>query len=46
MNNRKIDELDLRILNILQADGKVSNAEIARKVGKAPSAVQIGRAHV
>ena len=39
MNNRKIDELDLRILNILQADGKVSNAEIARKVGKAPSAV-------
>jgi len=39
MNNRKIDELDLKILNILQADGKVSNAEIARKVGKAPSAV-------
>ncbi|MBC16344.1 conserved protein of unknown function [Pseudodesulfovibrio profundus] len=39
MNNRKIDDLDLEILNILQADGKVSNAEIARKVGKAPSAV-------
>ncbi|WP_319542803.1 Lrp/AsnC family transcriptional regulator [uncultured Pseudodesulfovibrio sp.] len=39
MNNRKIDNLDLEILNILQADGKVSNAEIARKVGKAPSAV-------
>lgn len=39
MNNRKIDELDLKILNILQNDGKVSNAEIARKVGKAPSAV-------
>lgn len=39
MNNRKIDELDLMILNILQDDGKVSNAEIARKVGKAPSAV-------
>jgi Lrp/AsnC family leucine-responsive transcriptional regulator len=39
MNNRKIDDLDLRILNILQEDGKVSNAEIARKVGKAPSAV-------
>ncbi|QJB58137.1 Lrp/AsnC family transcriptional regulator [Pseudodesulfovibrio sp. zrk46] len=39
MNNRKIDELDLKILNILQDDGKVSNAEIARKVGKAPSAV-------
>jgi len=39
MNNRKIDELDLKILNILQEDGKVSNAEIARKVGKAPSAV-------
>jgi Lrp/AsnC family leucine-responsive transcriptional regulator len=39
MNNRKIDKLDLKILNILQVDGKVSNAEIARKVGKAPSAV-------
>lgn len=39
MINRKIDELDLKILNILQEDGKVSNAEIARKVGKAPSAV-------
>ena len=39
MNNRKIDDLDLEILNILQEDGKVSNAEIARKVGKAPSAV-------
>jgi len=39
MNNRKIDKLDLEILNILQGDGKVSNAEIARKVGKAPSAV-------
>ncbi len=39
MNNRKIDDLDLKILNILQDDGKVSNAEIARTVGKAPSAV-------
>jgi len=39
MNIRKIDELDRRILKILQDDGKVSNAEIARKVGKAPSAV-------
>ncbi|CCH50570.1 Lrp/AsnC family transcriptional regulator [Pseudodesulfovibrio piezophilus] len=39
MNNRKIDDLDLKILNILQEDGRVSNAEIARKVGKAPSAV-------
>ncbi|QGY40796.1 winged helix-turn-helix transcriptional regulator [Pseudodesulfovibrio cashew] len=39
MINRKIDDLDLKILNILQDDGKVSNAEIARKVGKAPSAV-------
>lgn len=39
MSNRKIDDLDLQILNILQEDGRVSNAEIARKVGKAPSAV-------
>ncbi|WP_243545602.1 Lrp/AsnC family transcriptional regulator [Pseudodesulfovibrio tunisiensis] len=39
MNKRKIDDLDLKILNIIQSDGKVSNAEIARQVGKAPSAV-------
>ncbi|WP_027721415.1 Lrp/AsnC family transcriptional regulator [Maridesulfovibrio zosterae] len=39
MNKRKIDETDRRILTILQNSGRVSNADIARKVGMAPSAV-------
>ncbi|GAB7024304.1 Lrp/AsnC family transcriptional regulator [Salidesulfovibrio brasiliensis] len=39
MNERIIDELDRVILNILQENGRISNAEIARQVGKAPSAV-------
>lgn len=34
-----IDETDKDILNIVQHDGRVSNAEIARQVGLAPSAV-------
>lgn len=34
-----IDEIDLRILNILQPNARISNAEIARQVGMAPSAV-------
>ena len=34
-----IDELDRQILNILQANARTSNAEIARQVGMAPSAV-------
>jgi Lrp/AsnC family leucine-responsive transcriptional regulator len=34
-----IDATDRRILNILQADGRAANAEIARRVGLAPSAV-------
>ena len=33
------DEIDLRILQLLQADGRMSNAAIARDVGLAPSAV-------
>lgn len=39
MNKRTFDELDIQIMNILQENGRVSNADIARKVGKAPSAV-------
>ncbi|WP_147822001.1 Lrp/AsnC family transcriptional regulator [Salidesulfovibrio onnuriiensis] len=39
MNQRRIDELDRQILKILQDNGRISNADIARKVGKAPSAV-------
>jgi Lrp/AsnC family leucine-responsive transcriptional regulator len=34
-----IDEIDLQILNILQQNARISNAEIARQVGMAPSAV-------
>ena len=37
--DRMIDETDKDILNIIQHDGRVSNAEIARQVGLAPSAV-------
>jgi Lrp/AsnC family leucine-responsive transcriptional regulator len=35
MNN----EIDIKILNIMQQDARISNAEIARQVGLAPSAV-------
>lgn len=34
-----IDEMDRRILTLLQDNGRISNAEIARQVGMAPSAV-------
>ncbi|HEX6536639.1 MAG TPA: Lrp/AsnC family transcriptional regulator [Gemmatimonadaceae bacterium] len=34
-----IDSTDLAIANILQSDARTSNAEIARRVGMAPSAV-------
>ena len=34
-----IDAIDKQILNILQHDGRTSNAEIARQVNLAPSAV-------
>jgi Lrp/AsnC family transcriptional regulator, leucine-responsive regulatory protein len=34
-----IDEIDTSILNILQGNSRTSNAEIARQVGLAPSAV-------
>jgi Lrp/AsnC family transcriptional regulator, leucine-responsive regulatory protein len=34
-----IDVIDKTILNILQQDGRVSNADIARQIGLAPSAV-------
>ncbi|WP_027184467.1 Lrp/AsnC family transcriptional regulator [Desulfovibrio inopinatus] len=33
-----IDEIDNEILNILQEDARTSNAEIARRIGMAPSA--------
>lgn len=34
-----IDDIDRQILNILQEDARIANAEIARQVGLAPSAV-------
>lgn len=34
-----IDDIDLKILNILQQNARTSNAEIARQVDMAPSAV-------
>jgi Lrp/AsnC family leucine-responsive transcriptional regulator len=38
-NNRMIDEIDHRILEILQEKARIPNAEVARQVGMAPSAV-------
>jgi Lrp/AsnC family transcriptional regulator, leucine-responsive regulatory protein len=37
--HRIFDDIDLRILRALQDNARVSNAEIARRVGMAPSAV-------
>jgi Lrp/AsnC family leucine-responsive transcriptional regulator len=34
-----IDDIDRQLLDILQSDGRTSNAELARRVGMAPSAV-------
>lgn len=34
-----INEIDKQILNIIQQDARITNAEIARQVGLAPSAV-------
>ncbi len=33
------DDIDLRIMNILQGDARTSNADIARQLGMAPSAI-------
>jgi Lrp/AsnC family leucine-responsive transcriptional regulator len=38
-NKRMIDEIDYRILEILQEKARIPNAEVARQVGMAPSAV-------
>lgn len=37
--NRTIDEIDYKILAILQEKARIPNAEVARQVGMAPSAV-------
>jgi Lrp/AsnC family transcriptional regulator, leucine-responsive regulatory protein len=36
--DRTIDETDLRIMTLLQDNARISNAEIARQIGLAPSA--------
>ena len=38
-NERIFDEIDLKILEILQDKARIPNAEVARQVGMAPSAV-------
>jgi len=38
-NFRTIDDIDFRILEILQEKARVPNAEVARQIGMAPSAV-------
>src|SRR6476469_4241442 len=35
----ELDETDLQILHILQQDGRISNAELAQRVGLAPPTV-------
>lgn len=35
----RLDEIDLNILRMLQADGRMSNAEVARRVGLSPPSV-------
>lgn len=39
MKKNCIDDVDRQILDLLQGNARISNAEIARRVGKAPSAV-------
>jgi len=34
-----LDDVDRRILELLQHDGRISNADLARRIGMAPSAV-------
>jgi Lrp/AsnC family leucine-responsive transcriptional regulator len=34
-----IDDIDRKLLNILQEDARISNAELARRVGMAPSGI-------
>ncbi|HEY0659355.1 MAG TPA: Lrp/AsnC family transcriptional regulator [Pyrinomonadaceae bacterium] len=34
-----INDIDIKILNIIQKDARIANAEIARQIGLAPSAV-------
>jgi Lrp/AsnC family leucine-responsive transcriptional regulator len=37
-NNLRIDDTDRRLLRVLQADGRISNADLAERCGLSPSA--------
>jgi Lrp/AsnC family leucine-responsive transcriptional regulator len=39
MNPTELDRIDLRILNLLQADGRISNLKLAEAIGLSPTAV-------
>ncbi|MBU1002198.1 MAG: Lrp/AsnC family transcriptional regulator [Proteobacteria bacterium] len=39
MRKNHLDDTDRQILSLLQGNARISNAEIARRVGKAPSAI-------
>lgn len=39
MNSFELDRIDLRILNLLQADGRISNLKLAEAIGLSPTAV-------
>jgi Lrp/AsnC family leucine-responsive transcriptional regulator len=39
MQNTDLDRIDLRILNLLQADGRISNLKLAEAIGLSPTAV-------
>ncbi len=37
MNNHKLDSLDRRILSILQAQGRITNAKLSEEIGLSPA---------
>lgn len=39
MQNDDLDRIDLRILQVLQADGRISNLKLAEAIGLSPTAV-------
>ena len=39
MQSLELDRIDLRILNLLQADGRISNLKLAEAIGLSPTAV-------
>ena len=37
MSTTKLDPIDLRILNAVQRDGRITKAELAEQVGQSPT---------